>query len=437
MKVTPADRLIDQVIAKFNRPYTQGLLLLLMVVIAMTWANSPYYESYHHFFERPFTIGFTNGGITESLHVWINDALMAIFFFTVGLEIKREVMEGELSTPKKAALPIVAALGGMVIPASIFLLFNYGTSAQDAWGIPMATDIAFAIGLMSLLGRSVSGRVKVYLTALATVDDLGAIIVIAIFLSGGINVEGLIASAIWLSLMLSANYFGVRNMWFYIIVGIFGLWVAVFSSGLHATIAGVLGALTIPATRKITEQEFKVHLKSWSERFVIYNRSSHDLLTKRQDRIIARIARDLKRAGTPLQRVERKLTPFVNYFVLPLFALANAGVHIEGNFVEMLTHPVSIGILAGLVVGKVVGIFSFSYLSVKLGFGTKPEQTGWNQVLGLGFFAGIGFTMSLFIAELALQDEQLLTYAKLAIITASMISAIFGLVWFKVLKTVK
>lgn len=434
MKVTPADRFIDRIVSVFSRPYSPGLLLVLMVIIAMIWANSPYYESYRNFFERPFTIGFTDGGITEPLHVWINDALMAIFFLTVGLEIKRELMEGELSTPRKASLPLVAALGGMAIPALIFFGFNYGTEAQRAWGIPMATDIAFAVGLISLLGNSVPGQLKVFLTALATVDDLGAILVIAFFLTGGINPEGLLIAGIWLAIMASANYLGVRNMWFYIIVGIFGLWVAVFSSGLHATIAGVLGAIAIPATRKITEQEFKVHLKSWTDRFVIYSQESHRLLSKRQDLIIASIARDLKRAGTPLQRVERKLRPFVNFFVLPLFALANAGVHIEGDLLEMLTHPVSIGIVTGLIAGKVIGILSFSYISAKLGIGKMPRDNGWNQLIGLSFFAGIGFTMSLFIAELALENERLLSYAKLAIITASVFSALIGLVWFKLLK---
>lgn len=429
MLVTPADRFIDRVSAIFEKPYAKGLLLLLMVVIALFWANSPFHGYYELIFQKKFMIGFEGHTLMEPLHVWINDGLMAIFFFSVGLEIKKEVMEGELSSLKKASLPVVAALGGMIVPALIYFSINYGMEAQGAWGIPMATDIAFTLGFISLVGSVVSAELKVFLTALATADDLGAIIVIALFLTPFVDIYSLEAALVYLAIMAGANYLGVRNIWFYLIVGILGLWIAMFLSGIHATLAGVLGALTIPANRKIREVEYQQNLQNWSKEFDESCRQSHEMLSPSQEEIIDKIIKDSKRAATPLQRLYRQLEPFVNYFILPLFALANTGVRIEGDVFEMLLHPVSLGIIGGLVLGKVIGISSFSWIMVKSGLGELPKHSTWAKLIGVGFMGGIGFTMSLFIAELALENEELLSIAKLGILCASILSTLIGMTW--------
>ncbi len=425
------DIFIDDVSNRFSNSIAKGMLLLAMVVAAMLWANSPYGESYFHFFEMEFTIGFKNFALTKPLHIWINDGLMSIFFFTVGLEIKREVLAGELSQLRKAALPVAAAIGGMIFPALLFYSLNYGTEASNAWGIPMATDIAFALGMIALAGKAISNNGRIFLTALATVDDIGAILVIAFFLTPQIDFQSLFAGAVYLGIMGLANAIGVRNMWFYVLVGVLGLWVALLLSGIHATLAGVLGALTIPANRKVTELEYKTHLKSWIGDFEDTCTSDDSLLTEAQEDILHKVVVESRRAGTPLQRVECLLSPAVNFLILPLFALSNAGVKITEDFFEMLMHPISLGIIAGLVSGKVLGISICSRLLVRVGIGKLPENVSWKSLYGMGMLAGIGFTMSLFIAELALEDEVLLSTAKIGILTASVVSAILGLLWFR------
>ncbi len=436
MKVSPADHLITSIQNIFSKSYSRGLVLLTMVIVGLAWANSSFHESYEHFFHHPFIIGFEGFSIIEPVHIWVNDGLMAVFFFVVGLEIKKQVMEGELSTLKKAALPIFAAIGGMLVPAIIFYTFNFGTEADKAWGIPMATDIAFAIGLISLLGTAVSDKLKIFLTALATVDDLGAIVVIALFLTPFIDVQSLIAGSIYFGIMMLANYLGVRNIWFYIIVGILGLWIALLLSGIHATLAGVLGALAIPAQRKITEQKYQENLSKWAKDFNETCINPKSLLTQRQEDIISQIIQESKRAGTPLQRIERKLSPIVGFVILPIFALANAGVRIQGDVFQMIRHPVSMGIIFGLLIGKVLGISTLSFLTVKFRIGRLPEGSNWNRILGVSLFAGIGFTMSLFIAELALDDKELLGIAKVGILTASVIATTLGILWFKIFNKV-
>ncbi len=437
MDKTVADRVLSKVNTYFEASYAKGMLLLIMVCIALIWANSPFYESYVHIFESEFTIGWRAFALTEPLHIWINDGLMAVFFFGIGLEIKKEFLEGELATFRKASLPIIAALGGMIIPALIFIAFNYGNEAQNAWGIPMATDIAFALGFIGLVGTAVSRKLKVFLTALATVDDLGAILVITFFLTPSIDSASAIAGGVYLLVMVLANYLGVRNMWFYLIVGILGLWIALLLSGIHATLAGVLGAFAIPATRKIKESEYRDKLKIWAAEFDESCTTTDRLLTNHQTEILRKVYINTKRAGTPLQRIEFKLAPFINYLVLPLFALANAGVRIEGEFMTMLFHPVSLGIITGLVLGKVLGITVFSFALIKSGITTKPQDSTWKSIVGVGLFAGIGFTMSLFIAELAIRDnDDLLDIAKVGILTASLLASSLGFIWFLLIKHV-
>ncbi|WP_445383675.1 Na+/H+ antiporter NhaA [Robiginitalea sp. IMCC43444] len=427
MKKAPIDRVARPVRKLFSKDIALGITLLITALIAMAWANSPWATSYHHLWETKLTIGFEGFKITESLHHWINDGLMAYFFLLVGLEIKREFISGELSTLRKASLPIAAAIGGMLLPALIYLGINWGGPGMKGWGIPMATDIAFAVGLIALAGKAVTSSGKTFLTAMATVDDIGAILIIALFLSSGINTDSLLAGGIYFGIMVIGNLLGIRNFWFYLIVGTLGLWVALLLSGIHATLAGVLAAFTIPARTKLSEIDFKTRLEEQKLRFEQSNFTDDPLLTSKQVEIINEIIKDGKRALTPLQRVEENIKPFVNYGVLPLFALANAGVSLQGNFLDMLLNPIALGVIAGLLLGKLGGVLLATRLTVKLGAGQLPSGTRWKEITGISLMAGIGFTMSIFIAELALEDPLQLQTAKLGIITGSVLSTLFGL----------
>jgi len=404
-----------------------GILLILATIIALIWANSS--ESYHHFW-HDLVISFTAGdlSLSHSLGHWINDGLMAIFFFTIGLEIKREVMGGELSTMKKASLPLVAAVGGMLVPALIYFLFNSShPEYSSGWGIPMATDIAFALGLMAMLGDRVNINLKIFLTALAIADDLGAIMVIAIFYTDNINVNELITAAVFMSVLMAANKFGVRRTAFYALVGLFGVWVSFLFSGVHATIAGVLIALTIPARPKITERQFIRNVKKKMSKFEKIDPNDVSLLTSDQAHIIADIDAIADDAHTPLQKLEHSLHPITSYFILPVFALANAGIKIEGKIIDLLMTPIALGIIAGLVVGKTLGITLFTWIAVKLKIANLPKGITWREIIGASMLAGIGFTMSIFVAELAFEDKEVIMMAKIGIFGASLIAAILGL----------
>lgn len=417
-------------IGKYIREETLGgLLLILATIVAMAWANSPFYGQYHHIWHE-IKFGFSFGGfeLKFSLMHWINDGLMATFFFVVGLEIKREVIAGELASIKKASLPIAAAVGGMLFPALIFALFNL-TNPQNlgGWGIPMATDIAFALGILSLLGSKVNINLKIFLTALAIADDLGAILVIALFYTETINFPQLINAGIFLLILLGANKFGIRRASFYAIVGFLGVWLSFMFSGIHATIAGVLIALTIPVRTKVTENQYVDEVVKLVDQFEKAKPNDKALLTQEQSQLVSKISALSDDANTPLQKLEHVLHPLVAYFILPLFALANAGIHIEGNITHMLFHPVSLGIMAGLVIGKFIGITLFSRLMVKLRLAELPGGVTWKHIYGVGLLAGIGFTMSIFISGLAFADEAMVQVAKIGIFAASFISAIAGL----------
>jgi len=409
-----------------------GVMLIIATIAAMFWANSSFFESYHHIWHE-YKVGFVWGEIdmVASLHHWINDGLMALFFFVVGLEIKREVMGGELSSIKKASLPIAAAVGGMLLPASFYAIavINY-PEYINGWGIPMATDIAFALGLLAMLGNRVPLNLKIFLTALAIADDLGAVMVIAIFYTESIDYNELLYAGICLVLLIAANFAGIRRTLFYAIVGFAGVWIAFVYSGVHATIAGVLIALTIPARTKIDEESYIDKLTVYLNKFKkedIDTKST--LLTKNQVHLIADIQDLNEKAITPLQRLEHTLHPVTAYFILPVFALSNAGVHIDGEIIDMLIHPISIGIICGLVLGKFIGISLFSKLMVKFKIASLPEGVSWNQIYGVAFLAGIGFTMSMFISDLAFKDESFKQIAKVGIMAASVISAIIGMLW--------
>ena len=415
----------------FTTGSSLGIILLVMVVVAMAWANSPWSQSYHDLWNIKLTIGFEGSELTKSLHYWINDFLMAYFFFMVGLEVKREFMVGALSTVKKASLPLISALGGMVVPALLYILFNYNGEGANGWGIPMATDIAFAIGLLALAGKAVSDSSKTFLTALAAADDIGAILIIAFFLSGSLDISNLLAAGIYFSIMLAGNLMGVRNVWFYFIFGVFGLWVALFLSGVHATLAGVLAAFCIPARSIINESTFINRVKKRATQLSDTSYTDHKLLKENQVEIITEIINDSKKILSPLQRLEQKIRPLVNFFILPLFALANAGVTLKGDVLGMLLHPISIGIIVGLCLGKLIGILGASSIIVTSNLGELPKDIRWSDIGGLSMMAGIGFTMSIFIAELSLNDERLLQIAKVGIITASVVAATIGIAWFK------
>ncbi len=410
-----------------------GIILIIATIIALIWANSAFYESYHHIW-HDVKVGFAWGDINmiSSMHHWINDGLMALFFFTVGLEIKREVMGGELSSIKKASMPIAAAIGGMVIPAVLYVLvaLNHPEYLQG-WGIPMATDIAFALGLLALLGKGVNINLKIFLTALAIADDLGAVLVIAIFYTDTIVINELLSAAFFLGVLIVGNLAGVRRTVFYAIVGFTGVWIAFVFSGVHATIAGITIALTIPASTKIGEDDYIKKLSTCLDKFKKSKPNEHSLLTQDQAHLINNIEKINEQAQTPLQKLEHAMHPITTFFILPIFALSNAGVHIEGSIFEMLFHPISLGIIVGLVIGKFLGISLFSRLMVWLKISILPDGVSWNQIYGVAFLAGIGFTMSMFISDLAFKEEEHKQIAKVGIMAASLISASIGMLWLR------
>jgi NhaA family Na+:H+ antiporter len=330
-------------------------------------------------------------------------------------------------------MPIAAAIGGMLIPASIYALVSVNYPEYlNGWGIPMATDIAFALGLLALLGKRVNINLKIFLTALAIADDLGAVMVIAIFYTDTINFSELISAGFFIGVLLIANFAGVRRTSFYALVGFIGVWMAFIFSGVHPTIAGILIAITIPARTKISENEYVKRLSNCLNKFKKELPSDSSLLTKEQAHLISEIEVLNEKAQTPLQKLEHALHPVTAYFILPVFALSNAGVRIEGSIFAMLLHPISLGIIAGLVIGKFLGISLFSRLMVWLKISALPEGVTWKQIYGVAFLAGIGFTMSMFISDLAFIEEEFKQIAKVGIMAASLISATIGMIWLSI-----
>jgi Na+:H+ antiporter, NhaA family len=405
---------------------TSGLVLFGTALLALFLANSPWSEEYHAIWNHTFTIGYDQFIISKDLHHWINDGLMAVFFFVIGLELKREILAGELSNPKDAILPLAAGLGGMVVPALIYLAFNPSGPEANGWGIPMATDIAFALGILYLLGDRVPISLKIFLTALAIADDLGAVLVIAFFYTSEISFFSLGIGAIFMAILIIANVIGVRNTTFYGVVGIGGLWLAFLLSGVHATIAAVLAALTIPATVKISDRLFSAKVKLLSDEFEQAPKNEVSILTKEQYYILEKFRHVTRGALTPLQRLEHALHPFVAFVVMPVFALANAGVTFTGDISQQLLSPVTLGIVAGLILGKFIGIVGVSKLLVWVKWVKLPAGTSWQQLYGAAMLAAVGFTMSLFITELALSQAEKILQAKLGILVASLVAGVVG-----------
>ena len=428
---TPIEKLTYPIQEFLHQEASGGILLIIATVIALAWANSPFVDSYHHLWNTYLSIDVGGLGLKYSLHHWINDGLMVIFFFVVGLEIKRELLVGELSSAKKAALPIAAALGGMIFPALIYTIFNLGSEGAPGWGIPMATDIAFVVGILALLGKKVPLALKIFILALAIVDDLGAVLVIAIFYTSNISFTSLLIAAGFIVLLIAMNRMGVRNLLIYTLVGV-GLWLAFLKSGVHATVAGVLLAFTIPVSSRINTNKFKNETEILLVEFDNAGEPGNDVLTNSERlSIVDQIENNCEKILTPLQRFEHGLHPWVAFFIMPVFALANAGVTIGSGIVSAVSNPISMGIISGLFIGKQIGIFSFSYFAVKLKLASMPEGVSWKKIYAAAILAGIGFTMSLFIANLAFKFPELLDIAKVGILSGSLLSGIVGFIILK------
>ncbi|MBN2782167.1 MAG: Na+/H+ antiporter NhaA [Campylobacterales bacterium] len=411
---------------------TTGLVLMGMTIIALILANSPLSDAYAHFFHINIDLNVGSWKLSHTLHHWINDGLMAIFFFLIGLEIKREILAGELSNIKVAILPILAAIGGMVIPALIYTAINYGGDGAKGWGIPMATDIAFAISALVLLGNRVSPALVTFLVALAIVDDLGAVIVIAVFYTEQIQYVPLFLAGIAFFIMVAFNRFGIHAILPYFIVGLF-MWFFMLESGVHATIAGVIAALSIPSRPKHAPLDFTQHTKNLLDEYDNYPVATDHTMHERQKAILQNIKDKIDQVGTPAARLEHGLHLPVALIVIPLFALANAGIAIDfGSISNTITQSVSLGIILGLIVGKTLGIAGVAWVAIKLGIAKLPQDSTMSQIFGVAFLGGIGFTMSIFVSDLAfLGNDALILQAKIGILAASLFAGLFGYFWLR------
>lgn len=411
-----------------------GIVLAVAVVIALALANSPWYENFAHFFEHH--LGFVVDStpyFNFSIAHWINDGLMSLFFFVVGLELKREFIGGELRDIRKVVLPVGAAIMGMLVPAGIFLALNFGTEVSGGWGIPMATDIAFALALVYMLGDRVPLSAKVFLTTLAIVDDLGSVIVIALFYTSNISVSSIAVGVAFLLIMFIANKMGVKSVLFYGMLGVCGVWTAFLMSGIHATIAAVLAAFMIPADSKIPEATFIARMRRQLRLFEKADSNDVRTLEHEQVEIIAQVKSEAINALPPLQRLEHGMHPFVSFVIMPIFALANAGVNfVEMDIASIFSNNVALGVMLGLLLGKPIGVVASVWILVKLGIGKRSASMTWRRFIGLGFLASIGFTMSMFVTSLAFTDPALHVQAKVGIFAASILGGVIG---YRLLKT--
>ncbi len=422
----PSERLV-----RFFRDFARiealgGILLLVATVGSLAWANSPWSELYFSVWKMDAVIGIGALTLEKPMLAWINDALMALFFLVIGLEIKRELLVGPLADRRRAALPVAAALGGMFLPAAIYTALNLNTAGARGWGIPMATDIAFALGVLALLGDRIPLGLKVFLVALAIADDIGAVLVIAFFYTAKISWLYLGVGGMCFACLIAANAWAVRNLVVYGLLGI-GLWICFLKSGVHATVAGILLAATIPARARIDVDEFVgtstglLSMFRWAG-----GHGEGSFLNSERQAALYGLERACESVETPLQRLERGLHPWVTFAILPLFALANAGVTLDEGFGSALSSSVALGVAAGLLIGKPLGIVAFSWLAVRSGLAAMPAGVTWRQVWGVGCLAGIGFTMSLFIGSVALGQTAMLTMAKMGILMASVVAGVLG-----------
>lgn len=425
------ERILSPLEEFIHRQTTSGVLLMLCAVAALYLANSQWSAGYHHLLETTFTIGFEGFGLSKSLHHWINDGLMTLFFFVVGLELKRELLVGELADMKQALLPIIAAIGGMVVPVLIYMATNPGGPAFSGWGVPMATDIAFALGTLALLGRRVPKSLLTFLVALAIVDDLGAVVVIALFYTETINLAALATAAAMLLLLIALNLGGIRRPLPYILLGVV-LWIAMLQSGIHATLAGIFLAFTIPMRPKYDPQRLLSHIDGMVGQIrEAYQREPSII---RNDELRSRVhalEQGVHRVQAPAQILEHRMHLPSAYLIIPIFSLANAGIPIDWSALgTVVTHPVAVGVAVGLVVGKLLGIAGFSWLAIKLGLTALPRGLNFRHIVGVGLIGGMGFTMSIFIAELGFAHHtHYLLMAKSGILLASIIAGLSGFIW--------
>lgn len=431
LKPPPIERLIKPFALFAKQASAGGIVLLACAVVALLWANSPLSEYYFRLWSIPVEVRFGNlVDIDKPLLLWINDGLMAVFFFLVGMEIKRELLVGELRSPRKAMLPMAAAVGGMVVPALIYASLNWGTPEIRGWGIPMATDIAFALGALALLGTRAPLALKVFLTALAIVDDLGAVLVIALFYTENLKVNALLYSLLFWGAMIAMNRLGVRSGLAYFLVSV-GMWYFMLKSGVHATVAGVLGAFAIPVRSRIDPELFIVRVREYLNQFDQPITERTIILSPEQQSAVEAIEREALRVQSPLQRLEHRLHYFVAFFVMPIFALANAGVALGGEGGLNWTSRVIWGVALGLLIGKPLGIALFSWLAVRLGLAQLPKGINFVHIVGVGFLGGIGFTMALFIGGLAFRGDEL-NYAKLGILAGSALAGAIGFMMLRI-----
>ena len=431
----PWEQSFDKILTPFeefiHRQTTSGFLLMGMAVIALILANGPLASAYEHILHAPVGLNIGNWSIEMTLHHWVNDGLMAVFFFVVGLELKREFVVGELANPRNAILPIAAAIGGMVIPALIYFAINPRGDAAAGWGVPMATDIAFAIGVLALLASRVPKALITFLVALAIVDDLGAVMVIALFYTDTINIGPLMATGAFFVLLIAFNLGGIRNSIPYFVVAVF-MWYALYQSGVHATLAGILGALSVPAVPKYDPARFSQRVRELMNHFDATHRPGTSIMTNDELRaVVQSLEVGVHRVEAPLQRLEHFWHMPVAYLVIPIFALTNAGIPLTfGSMGETLNDPVMLGVLLGLVLGKFIGVTGAAWLMLKLGLAELPKDTRFVQIAGVSLLAGIGFTMSIFVAQLGFGDNaELLLMAKTGILAASLLAGVTGFVW--------
>jgi NhaA family Na+:H+ antiporter len=413
----PIQRLQRPLIAFTHIESASGIVLLACTAIALLAANSSYADAYSAFWNQELRFAIDEFVLAYPLWYWVNDGLMPIFFFVIGLEIKRELVVGELSDPKKVVLPVAAAIGGVVVPVAVYLAFQYGEAGQRGWAVPMATDIAFVVGCLSLLGKRVPYGVTVMMLSLAIVDDLAAVLVIALFYTSSIKMTWLAGAAVGLVVVAAMNRLGVRSVGLYVIAGA-EVWLCTLKSGIHPTIAGVALGLMTPATPWLGGRKFMGFLRHTNETL-----NKEDTTLPQAQLMVADLAFASKEAVAPLTRIERALHPWTAFAIMPIFALANAGVPIQ---VENIGAPVSVAVATGLFLGKSIGIFGAAWLTVKLGWATRPAGVTWPILAGAAFLGGIGFTMALFIASLGLSGDQLVA-AKIGVIIGSFCSAVVGM----------
>jgi NhaA family Na+:H+ antiporter len=434
----PLEALFGRILTPFEqflrRTTAGGIVLMAATALALAVAAWFGGDTLKHLWNQRFALSLTGRfNLDLTLQHWVNDGLMALFFLLVGLELKREVLVGELASIRDAALPVIAAAGGMLVPALIYTAFNHGTPAAAGWGIPTATDIAFAIGILVLLAWRVPRNLILFLTALAIADDLGAVLIIAVFYSANLDMRWLHAASALFVLLLLLNRGGIRHPLPYALIGAL-LWYATLMSGVHATLSGILLAIAIPARPAFSPAHFERRLDELQTAFRADRRDASTPDDALGNHRMAAIAEAVERSAgavqSPLQRIEHALSPWVTFLVIPIFALANAGIDLtQVRWSEALSQRVTLGVVVGLVAGKFVGISLFSWIAVRLGVARLPRGVTWRHLLGAAWLGGIGFTMSIFIAQLAFTDAAMVEQAKLGILIASAVSAVIGLAW--------